>query len=94
MKKIKYFIDKGGKKVEVEGEQATPYYGIHRREDKMYALTHIASGYLVASTRLKKELQLLASDPAFFDPLDPTNKNDVYRVACAVQQFVRKNGWK
>lgn len=69
-------------------------YGIHKREDNMYVLTHLASGKKVASSSRLKTLALLANEPEFFLPLDVESMEMVNTLAKAVQRFFNKNGWK
>lgn len=95
MKKISYAIaNDDGTKEDVMGEKVGYEYGVHQRDDGYYVLTHIPSGYRVASSRLKRNILMLASDPAFFDPLNPADRNDLYKMCCAIQRHCRQYGWK
>lgn len=64
-KKQSYELNmKNGERKFVEGE-VYGNFGIHKREDKMYTLTHIPSGCLVVSDSKKKELVKLLKDEEF-----------------------------
>lgn len=94
MKKTKFMIlQTDGTKKEVVGDKINEWFGIYKRDDNMFALTALESGKLVCSSRLKKNLLLLANRPEFCQPLDDQNLQEVAKLSRVVKQFCDKHGW-
>lgn len=89
MKKQKYFIDKEGEKVEVEGYVSHDgKWGIDKRDNQYYVLTHIKTGYLVWSSKTLSFLKKLLQEPEFFE--DQLTAGELGQV---IKRFCQKNGW-
>lgn len=88
--KYRIHMDDGTEK-EVSGQIYGEWWGIHKREDKMYALTHLPTGYRVWSSRKKTTLVMLIQEPEFCEL--PDHEDPVWRarVAKAIQRFCEKN---
>lgn len=76
---------------EVSGVLVGEWWGIHKREDKMFVLTHIPSGLRVWSSRKKTTLQLLLQEPEFFDQPDVESLAWRNKIAKTIQRFCDKN---
>lgn len=94
-KKANYSIimAKDNSKVEVQGEMIG-FWGIHKREDKLYALTHLDTGMLVCSAEKKKCLVALLEDPEFkeecWGPGKMPSRKDVDRLSKVIGEFYSK----
>lgn len=97
-KKANYDITmkKDNSKVEVKGE-IHGHWGIHKREDGYFALTHLASGTLVCSAQKKKDLVELLEDEEFKNdcwgsdtPANVPTQADVNRLSKTIGQFYTK----
>lgn len=86
-------MNEGYAQKEVKGE-IYGSFGIHKREDGYFALTHIDSGMLVCSAQKKKELVELLDDPEFKEECwkDSTKiePKDVNRLSKIIGQFYSK----
>lgn len=84
-----------GLKMSVTGE--TYYngnFGIHKREDGYYILTHIPSGLRVVSAKKKKSIVKLLEDPEFALPCweSPTPaKQSVNFLSKVISRFYGEN---
>lgn len=70
---------------------------MHRREDDMFVLTHIPTGFRVTSTYKKRNLIKLLNHPEFAagcwrEDGNPT-PDDVKRLSGVVKWFYEENGW-
>lgn len=87
MKKQQYEIDKNGMKVVVEGYVFNKIWGVDKRDQQHYVLTHIPTGYLVESAKTLKFLKELLADPVF-----AKEELDVKGVARAIKRKREEGG--
>lgn len=76
---------------EVKGELVGEWWGIHKRDDSMYVLTHLPSGMLIWSSRKKTNLKMLLQEPEFFELPDHESVEWRAGIAKAIQRFCEKN---
>ena len=79
---------KDGTKKDVSGIVIDGVWGIDKREDKSFYLTHIPTGALVTNASTQKALKELVSRP---DMIDETS---VDKIAKAVGDFWNSRRWK
>lgn len=85
-----------GTKPEVKGEvlPSRPSFGIHKREDKMFVITHIPSGMHVVSADKKKQLVELLDNEEFAMPCwaksAEISVTDVNRLSKIIGEFYSK----
>lgn len=70
---------KNGTKVEVKGLVIDGKWGIDKREDKFFYLTHIPTGALITNAKTQKALKELVSRPDMVDEDDPMK---IYKAVC------------
>lgn len=91
-------MKKDNSKVQVEGETYYDKWGIHKREDKMFTLTHLDSGMLVCSSERKKDLVELLQDPEFKEGCWSKGvmpkSSDVNRLSKVIGKFYTKKNEK
>lgn len=72
-------------------------WGIHKRDDGMFVLTHIPTGYLVTSSYKKRSLMQLTNLPEFsagcWQMGGNPNAEDVERLRKTISHFFDENGW-
>lgn len=89
MKKTKYKIRKDdGTWPEVEGYVFNEQWGIDKRANGRYVLTHIPTGCFVDSSRTLKFLKLMVQEPEFFDEVDKTT---IKSLSKAISRFRNSN---
>lgn len=93
-KKANYEVsmkDKG--MVPVSGE-VYGNFAIRKRDDKMFVLDHVPSGYLVCSAGKKKELVDLLQNPVFGEDVWASSKDvpeeEVAKLRCVIADFYSK----
>lgn len=90
VKKQVYKLDMvNGEEKEVKGE-VYGSFGIHKREDGMFVLTHLPSGCRVVSANKKKELVSLVEDEEFSQPcweLDRPDKESISRLSSIISEY-------
>lgn len=94
-KKQNYELNmKDGSSKYVEGE-VYGNFGVHKREDKMFTITHIPSGCLVVSDDKKKNLVRLLQHEIFQEEVWKNaipSPQDVSRLSLVVSKFY-SNDW-
>lgn len=98
MKKTKYPIlmlndDIGHTTMEVDGYVFDGKWGIDKRGDGRYYLTHLGSGMMVHSSKKMATLKLLLQEPRFFEPFDHSNQIHCFELSNAVKRFCDFHGW-
>lgn len=84
---------KDGLKMEVEGAIMTDQWGIDKRENGQYVLTHLPSGKLVWSSKKQTFLKLLIQEPEFVRPINDMDIEHLKSLATAICRFSTTNGW-
>lgn len=79
---------KDGSEQEVSGLVIDGRWGIDKREDKFFYLTHVPSGALVTNARTQKALKELVSRP------DMVDEEDAGKIAKAVGRFWNERWWQ
>lgn len=87
----KYTIQTNNGNKEVNGTVVGEWWGVHKRDDKTYALTHLPSGMLVWSSRKKTTLQMLLQEPEFFETPDHQDPEWVKKISLTIKRFCDKN---
>lgn len=90
--KQKYNIDLHGTKSEVEGA-VNNIWGIDKRDNQYYVLTHIPTGCFVESARTQKFLKDLVEEPEFKDYESLFGGNDASALLRAISRQRNINGW-
>lgn len=79
---------KDGTEQEVSGLVIDGMWGIDKRDDKFFYLTHVPTGALVTNARTQKALKELVSRP------DMVDETDISKIAKAVGDFWNSREWK
>ena len=91
MKKKTYKIKCGDEYEEVEGYVFNDMWGIDKREQGYFVLTHIPSGCLADSAGTMKYLKMMVQEPEFFD-YDCTPEQ-TSKLAKFISDYKAKHGW-
>lgn len=90
--KQKYKIKCGDGTKEVDGA-ANGIWGIDKRENQYYILTHIPTGCFVESARTQKFLKDLVEEPEFREYESLFGGNDPAPLLRAISRLRNINGW-
>lgn len=90
--KQKYKIKCGDTMEEVEGA-VNNIWGIDKRDNQYYILTHIPTGCFVESARTQKFLKDLVEEPEFQDYESLFGGNDTSALLRAISRQRNINGW-
>ena len=90
--KQKYKIKCGNVEKEVEGA-VNAIWGIDKRENQYYILTHIPTGCFVESAKTQKFLKDLVEEPEFKDYESLFGGSDPSGLLRAIRRQRNINGW-
>ena len=92
-KKQTYQIDKGGTKESVTGS-VCGCWGIDKRENQYYVLTHVPTGFFVDSSRTATFLKKMVDCPEFAEYDGMFGHHDNSKLITRIQSFRNEYGWK